>query len=46
MTRDIQALSENVKLQFFLWLKSYYVLFDFDYLFWRHNILFCLKALL
>ncbi|KAK2368495.1 hypothetical protein QL285_081684 [Trifolium repens] len=41
---QIETLAEKAKLQTFWWLKSYYILFDFDYPFWRLNPLSCLKA--
>jgi hypothetical protein len=40
----LETLAEKVKLQTFWWLKSYYILFDFDYPFWRLDPLSCLKA--
>jgi hypothetical protein len=41
---QIEMLAEKVKLQTFWWLKSYYILFEFDYSFWRLNPLCCLKV--
>jgi hypothetical protein len=41
---QIGTLAEKVKLQTYWWLKSCYILFDFDYSFWRLNPLCCLKA--
>ncbi|GAU20019.1 hypothetical protein TSUD_273540 [Trifolium subterraneum] len=40
------TLLERIKLQTYWWLKSHYVLFVFDYPFWRLNPLFCLQAIM
>jgi len=37
----LQAICERVKLQSFWWLKSKYVIFDFDYHLWRQSHLAC-----
>ena len=42
---QLETLAEKVKLQTFWWLKSHYVLFDFDYPYWRLNPLCCLQAI-
>jgi len=42
---QLEGLEDKVKLQTYWWLKSYYVLFDFDYPFWRLNPLCCLQAI-
>ncbi|GAU42359.1 hypothetical protein TSUD_350250 [Trifolium subterraneum] len=41
---SIDKLAERVKLQTFWWLKSSYVLFDFDYLGWQQNPWSCFQA--
>ncbi|GAU46642.1 hypothetical protein TSUD_246690 [Trifolium subterraneum] len=41
---SIDKLAERVKLQTFWWLKSSYVLFDFDYLGWRQNPWSCFQT--
>jgi len=43
---QLETLAEKVKLQTFWSLKSHYVLFDFDYSFWRQNPLWCMQALM
>jgi len=43
---QLVALAEKVKLQTYWWLKSHYVLFDFDYRYWRLNPLYCLQAIM
>ncbi|GAU29337.1 hypothetical protein TSUD_227080 [Trifolium subterraneum] len=40
----IEALVEHIKLQSYWWLKANYVLFDFDYSFWRNNPFHCRQA--
>jgi hypothetical protein len=42
---QLVALAEKVKLQTYWWLKSHYVLFDFDYPYWRLNPLSCIQAI-
>ncbi|GAU35536.1 hypothetical protein TSUD_155670 [Trifolium subterraneum] len=42
---QVQALSEKVKLHTYWWLKSHYLLFDFDYSCWRSTPLACFKAI-
>jgi len=42
----LHALLERVKLQTYWWLKAYYILFTFDYPFWRQHPLHCLQAIL
>lgn len=39
----LQSLTEKVKVQTFWWLKSYYHLFEFDYLTWRFDRLLWFK---
>ncbi|GAU15013.1 hypothetical protein TSUD_48080 [Trifolium subterraneum] len=43
---SLEAMAEKVKRYSFWWLKSYYVLFDFDYSFWRLYPLSCCQAIL
>jgi len=42
----LQPLTERIKLQTFWWLKSNFVTYDFDYLFWQLNLLPCLKVVM
>jgi hypothetical protein len=42
---SLATLLERIKLYSFWWLKSSYVLFDFDYSFWRQNPLLCCQAI-
>ncbi|GAU43299.1 hypothetical protein TSUD_389980 [Trifolium subterraneum] len=43
---SLEAMAEKVKRYSFWWLKSYYVLFDFDYSFWRLYPLSCCQAIM
>ncbi|GAU51648.1 hypothetical protein TSUD_414700 [Trifolium subterraneum] len=43
---SLEAMAEKVKLHSFWWLKSYYILFDFDYSFWRLYPLSCCQAIM
>jgi len=42
----LEALLERVKFQTYWWLKANYILFTFDYQFWRQNPLRCLQAVM
>jgi hypothetical protein len=42
---QLETLTEKIKLQTYWWLKAHFVLFDFDYPFWRLNPLCCLQAI-
>lgn len=42
----LEALLERVKLQTYWWLKANYIMFDFDYPYWRKNPLACLQTAL
>jgi len=42
----LEALLERVKLQTFWWLKANYVMFHFDYPYWRNNPLLCIQSVL
>jgi len=42
----LEALLERVKIQTFWWLKVNYIMFNFDYPFWRKNPIVCLKTVL
>ncbi|XP_024634465.1 uncharacterized protein [Medicago truncatula] len=43
---QLEVLLERVKLQTFWWLKANYILFDFDYPYWRKNPFLCLQTAL
>jgi len=43
---QLEALLEKVKFQTYWWLKANYILFIFDYQFWRQNSLRCLQTVM
>ncbi|XP_024626681.1 uncharacterized protein [Medicago truncatula] len=42
----LEALSERVKLRTYWWLKANFIMFNFEYSFWRQNPLHCLQTVL